>query len=419
MNIFKKEELGISELEMKEASRKVKEISGKIKSVFKKKKIKAELFIGGSFAKGTLLKKEKYDVDLFVRFDKKEEDISKKLYNALKQVFKDLKVIKGSREYFSVMLNDKIELEIIPVRKISNPKKAENVTDLSYFHVNYVKRKLKSGMALEVLLAKKFCDSSGLYGAESYIQGFSGYALECLIIHYKTFEKFLKAVVRVEDRIVLDPEKMYKNKKEILIELNESKTQNKVVLVDPTWKERNVLAALSEESFKKFQEIAKKYLKSKDKDKFFRKKEVDESDFEIKARKMNAEFVKVVISTEKQEGDIAGTKMKKFANFLVQEISKYYELREKEFEYGNGRTSKLLLIVKPRKEILKAGPPVEMKDAVLRFKGLNGKTFVKSGRVYSKVVFNKKSVDFLKDWISSKNGKRQIEEMGMSRTIVS
>ncbi len=39
-------------------------------------KLKVDVFIGGSFAKNTVIKKDYYDVDIFLRFDKKYEDIS-------------------------------------------------------------------------------------------------------------------------------------------------------------------------------------------------------------------------------------------------------------------------------------------------------------------------------------------------------
>ena len=45
-----------------------------LKNQLKKKKIKAEVFLGGSLAKNTIIKKtekDKYDIDIFVRFDKK------------------------------------------------------------------------------------------------------------------------------------------------------------------------------------------------------------------------------------------------------------------------------------------------------------------------------------------------------------
>ena len=43
----------------------------KLKAKIKILKINVEVFIGGSFAKKTVIKKESYDVDIFLRFDKK------------------------------------------------------------------------------------------------------------------------------------------------------------------------------------------------------------------------------------------------------------------------------------------------------------------------------------------------------------
>ena len=51
----------------------VRSIVNLLKEAIKKEKMKADLFIGGSFAKGTLLEKEKYDVDLYVSWNKPED----------------------------------------------------------------------------------------------------------------------------------------------------------------------------------------------------------------------------------------------------------------------------------------------------------------------------------------------------------
>ena len=40
----------------------------------KKLKIDAEIFVGGSAAKGTIIKKDYYDIDIFLRFHKKYPD---------------------------------------------------------------------------------------------------------------------------------------------------------------------------------------------------------------------------------------------------------------------------------------------------------------------------------------------------------
>ena len=47
----------------------------KIKKNLQERKINAEVFVGGSAAKGTLIKKEPYDIDIFIRFDKKYNEM--------------------------------------------------------------------------------------------------------------------------------------------------------------------------------------------------------------------------------------------------------------------------------------------------------------------------------------------------------
>jgi tRNA nucleotidyltransferase (CCA-adding enzyme) len=56
----------------------------KINYEIKKQKISVQIFVGGSFAKKTLTKKDKYDADVFARFDKKYEE--KELSNILKKI---------------------------------------------------------------------------------------------------------------------------------------------------------------------------------------------------------------------------------------------------------------------------------------------------------------------------------------------
>jgi len=287
------EKIKIREKEFGEIEKKAEEFCRKIEIKTKKKKVKADVFIGGSLAKKTILKqqnspqkfgifgprktksfsrRDKYDIDIFVRFDKKYKD--SEISDLLEKILSGFRTrrIHGSRDYFQLK-EKKFIFEIIPVIKISSPKNARNVTDLSYFHVSYVRNKIKKNpkLANEILLAKAFSYAQKCYGAESYIKGFSGYALELLVIYYNGFLNFLKAIARTKEQIIIDPGKCYKNKNNILTSLNESKLQSPIIFIDPTFKERNALAALSKETFLKFQETAKnflrkpseKYLKSK------------------------------------------------------------------------------------------------------------------------------------------------------------
>ena len=128
-------------------------------------------------------------------------------------VFENISVVHGSRDYFRLKISPDFFIELIPVKKVKNPKESENITDLSYSHVNYIKRKVKSKKVLdEIRIAKAFCYATKCYGAESYIKGFSGYALELLVYYYKGFMKFIKAMEKAKEKIVIDIEKDYKNK---------------------------------------------------------------------------------------------------------------------------------------------------------------------------------------------------------------
>ena len=64
-----------SKEEIREIENYLKEILDELKKGIKKNRSSAEIFIGGSFAKKTLIKKNKYDIDLFLRFDKKHKEL--------------------------------------------------------------------------------------------------------------------------------------------------------------------------------------------------------------------------------------------------------------------------------------------------------------------------------------------------------
>jgi len=407
----------------------------------KKLKIDAEIFVGGSAAKGTIIKKDHYDIDIFLRFHKKypDENLSDLTERILKVIPKKQK-IHGSRDYFRVKTGKTIFFEIIPVKRIKNQKEAENVTDLSYFHVNYVKRKLKGKLLDEVRLAKAFCHANGCYGAESYIKGFSGYALELLIYNYGSFLKFIRAmevigqkakplatsskrgqntatakVKKGQGKIVIDIEKNYKNKNTILMDLNSAKLQSPIIVIDPTHKQRNVLAALSDETFEKFQKACMDFLKNPS-IKAFENKGVNFEEIEKNAKKKKYEFILLEAITDRQEGDIAGSKLLKFYNHLAEEINKYFDVKKQEFEYNGEKTARFAFAVKKKKEILLRGPKADDKENLKRFKAKHKKIFIKNNRIYAKGATNMNLNAFIKNW-EKKNGKRLKEMYVVNLTI--
>jgi len=374
----------------------------------KAEKINAEVFVGGSFAKKTLIKKGLYDIDIFVRFDEKYKgkDISKLLEKIIGKG-KNVSLIHGSRDYFKIEpKNQNFFIEIIPVIKVKNPKEAENITDLSYFHVNYVKKKLGTGKMLEeVRLAKAFCHANKCYGAESYINGFSGYALELLLGYYKGFLNFVKAVTKIKNKEIIDIEKLYKNKLELNMNMNGAKMSSPIVLIDSTYKERNALAALSKETFENFQEACRKFLKNPSAE-MFEAKEIDFEKAKKKAQKNNFEFILLEAKTEKQEGDVAGSKLVKFYKQLSGEFEKFYEIKDKGFEYNGEKEAKYFFAVKRKKEIIISGPETKDKrENIKRFRMRHKNVFEKNGKLYAREKLDKKINEFFKDWMNANSQK--------------
>jgi tRNA CCA-adding enzyme len=216
-----------------------------------------KFFLGGSYAKDTYLPGNR-DIDVFVKFNYKtykDQDISAVLYVMLRKKFKEVTIVHGSRDYYHILIND-IIFEVVPVLDIKKASDAVNVMDVSPLHVAYVKKKLKKKDDVRKL--KALLKANHLYGAESYLQGFSGYVLEILVAHYGSFDKVIKAFSKVGDSLVLDPAKHYSSKAIALKSLNKSKL-GAFVLIDPVQPDRNVAAGVSLLKLQAFISLCKVY----------------------------------------------------------------------------------------------------------------------------------------------------------------
>jgi tRNA nucleotidyltransferase (CCA-adding enzyme) len=404
----KKEELDLIDDSLKNFLRKIGE-------KIKKYKVDVEIFIGGSFAKNTVIKKDNYDIDIFLRFNKKYSDkeiseLTRKFIGGIENVL----VVHGSRDYFRIKFSEFLFIELIPVIKVKSPKESENITDLSYSHVKYINKKAKSKKILqEIKLTKAFCYANHCYGAESYIQGFSGYALELLVYHYGSFLKFIKAMIKIKgeaikDKEIIDIEKHFKNKKNVLLDLNGSKLQSPIILIDPTYKQRNALAALSYETFEKFQDRCKEFLKNPD-IKYFELEKTDLEKIKKDAENKKLEFILIETKTDKQAGDVAGSKLLKFYKYLEKEISRFFEVKNKGFNYNGKKSARCFFVVKKKKEILFKGPGMKDVKNMKAFEKVHKDYFTKKGRVYAREKVEFSINEFLAKW-KLKN-KKIIKEM--------
>lgn len=374
--------------EIKPTDKEEKELASKISLFVKKlntglKDAKAELY--GSGAKGTWLKGG-FDADIFVKynyskFKDKSEEISKELEKHLRKKKIEFKTMHGSRDYFRIE-KDGLVYEIIPILDIKNSSEAKNITDISPLHAKWVKANSNKKMIDEIRLAKAFLKANRLYGAESYIRGFSGYATEILVIYYKGFLGFLKAALKWKDKQVIDIKKYHKN---AFMSMNKSKLDSPIIIVDPVDKTRNAAAALSYEKAVNLKELAKKFLKEKSK-KYFKEEKI--SIESLKKKSKGKKLIVIDIKAVRGKEDVVGAKIMKSYCFILK------NLNDKEFRAVNSgwtwdKAKKAMIwLVFENKELDKhkehEGPKKEMKEHCEIFKKKYKNTYEKDGRLYAK-----------------------------------
>lgn len=354
------------------------EVLQKLQKTLKSKKYVAEVMLGGSAAKGTFLKHE-FDCDVFIRFSQKykEQNLSDILEKILKILNAKVVRVHGSRDYFKAEYK-KITFEFIPVLKVTTPTQALNVTDMSPLHVAWVKKHLTEQLRKEIILTKLFCKAQRVYGAESYINGFSGHAVDILTIHYGGFLPLLKAAAHWQPKVVIDPE--HHN---TAGSLNESK-KSALIIIDPLQPERNAAAALKEEKFFRFIKAAQQFLKKTSK-KFFVVKPFLLA--EVKKQGNGKELVLVHAQPKKDPNpDIQGTKLLKVFEFLNKHLALHeFKVLKRDWYWDKKQTAYFWFVLK--KGALSAtklhiGPPLHETKACELFKAKHKKTFVKEGRLY-------------------------------------
>ena len=337
--------------------------------------------LGGSGAKGTWLKT--FDADIFVKFNygkymDKSNELSDILEKTLKRTFKRVTRLHGSRDYFQLK-EPNFTFEIIPILDIKKAEQAKNITDVSPLHAKWVLKHKK--IQDEVRLVKQFCEVLGVYGAESYKKGFSGYMCEILTIYYGSFLKLMKKAAKWKDKDLIDVKGYYK-RKDVFRELNKSKLVSPLIVIDPVQADRNAAAALSFENFKKFIVACKSFLKKPSKA-FFEKGEF--SIEKIKKSNKNKKLIFLGVVPLKGKKDVVGCKLLKALEFINKKL---IENQFRVFNYGWdwNRTAMFYFVLDKKalaKNIEKNGPPLRAKENVAEFKKKHKKTFVKGSKIFA------------------------------------
>ena len=330
-----------------------REIFGKLNLIIEKinknqKYIKA--ILGGSGAKGTWLKT--FDADIFVlldyqKFKDKSDKLSEVLENILKKKFKNVIRLHGSRDYFQIKQNE-FTFEIVPILKIQKAEQARNITDISPLHSKWVKKHKK--LTNEIKLTKQFCQAQNIYGAESYIRGFSGYICEILTVYYGSFFNLVKKAAKWSEKVVIDAEGYYRGK-DIFKLVNTSKLVSPLIVIDPVQKDRNAAAALSIEKFDAFKKAAREFLGNPSKE-FFVKKNLEPTFMNEKSKYRKLIVIKVKPLAGKI--DVVGSKLLKIYEFFVGELLKYdFKVIRSGWEWDKTNDTIFYLIKNHYQEILR------------------------------------------------------------------
>ncbi|MCD6403797.1 MAG: CCA tRNA nucleotidyltransferase [Nanoarchaeota archaeon] len=276
----------------------VEELEGRIE----KSEYEAEVLVGGSYAKGTWLPDP--DVDIFVRFEK-----GNNLSERLREILKGLKYeeVRASRNYYKIG-----RFEVIPILRISSPEEAKNSMDVSPFHVDFVRKNLKRPD--DVRLLKVFCKAIGVYGAESYVSGFSGYVLELLICYYGSFKRLFEEVENWRPKVYLS----FSKRRE---KLSEAKLKSPLILIDPVLPTRNAAASLNYENFSKFVFNARLFLR-RPSTKFFEVKPIDE---DFLRRRSSERGTKLFLKKVRVKGkrDVFLAKLKRKLDRIKSRVERY------------------------------------------------------------------------------------------------
>lgn len=339
--------------------------------------------LGGSFAKGTWLKGN-HDLDVYVKFSKLKysgKNISKILEQALKKSFKSYELLHGSRDYFQVSVKGRI-VEIVPIIEIRHADEAENITDVSPLHVEWVSHhKL---LLDDMRLAKAFFKANRIYGSESYIRGFSGYVLEILTVYYSGFEELMQNIAKwdISKRVVIDIEGYHKGKP-IIAGLNKAKLYSPLILIDPVQEDRNAAAGLSWDVYGKAIELAKAYVKKPSK-KFFEKEIMTKALLKKKAGKNNGIIMEAVPLEGKK--DVVGAKLMKCYEFLKEKLlENEFKLIDSGWEWEKNA---LFWFIVPKgklsAEMKHYGPPVTETERLENFRAVweGRKVLEENGRAY-------------------------------------
>jgi len=201
----------------------------------------------GSLARDTWLPDD-VDLDVFILFDSGvSTEGLRELAGSISERAADelgasLETRYASHPYYVLKLRE-FEVEVVPAYYASSPEHIVSPVDRTPFHTSYVREALSRNPALkrDIRVFKRLLKNLRIYGAETWVGGFSGYLAELLVIYYGGLRRLLDDVVRWRPGRVFIPftEEALKFKGAPL------------VVLDPVDRRRNAAAAVTRDALLK------------------------------------------------------------------------------------------------------------------------------------------------------------------------
>lgn len=229
-----------------------------------------EIVSVGSVARGTQIRGTS-DIDIFLLFPKTftKEQAAKKGMEIAKGIVsrhknESFEVKYAQHPYVRLILSDVgVTADIVPAFKINHAPERITAVDRTPLHNKFVSAHLTERQKDEVRLLKSFLNSHRIYGADVEAEGFSGYLCELLIYQYGSFIDLLAHAADLKLPFVMVPaKKMVLPSRSEEAKKLEKKFGKDFVIVDPTDENRNVAAAVSNESLARFVVASRLLLRS-------------------------------------------------------------------------------------------------------------------------------------------------------------
>lgn len=233
-----------------------------IKNTLRELNVKGEPIIAGSLAKRTMIKGYG-DIDIFILL----EPIYPK--QTLRQLVVEIgNLVFGEGNYWMRYADhpyieteiNKYTYSVVPAYKVTRGEWISPV-DRTVYHLEYIKSKVLNNRAIreDMALLKAFMRRIGVYGAEVYVKGFSGYLCELLVLYYGSLVRLFKETLNWKPPIIIDIERHYRNRSDILKLFSKS-----LIVIDPIDKSRNVASAVSEQSLSIYISAVKGFMEKPD-----------------------------------------------------------------------------------------------------------------------------------------------------------